>query len=50
MATGTAGSTARRNTLQTVNYLRKRITFADYGTTVTVGKIPAKAKVMRLRR
>lgn len=29
-----------------VHYLRKRITYADYGTTVTVGKLPAKASVI----
>jgi hypothetical protein len=29
-----------------VHVIRKRITFADYGTTVTVGKIPAGASIM----
>lgn len=46
MATNTAASTARQNTTQQTNYLRKRITFADFGTVVTVGKIPAGASVI----
>lgn len=46
MATGTAGDTARQLATQQVHYLRKRITFADYGTTVTVGKLPPKASVI----
>lgn len=41
MATGTAGSTARDFPLQMIHYLRKTITFADDGTTVTIGTIPA---------
>jgi hypothetical protein len=41
MATGTAGSAARDLNLQMVHYLRKSITYADNGTTVTVGTIPA---------
>lgn len=31
----------------TVHYLRKRITFADAGTTVTVGTLPAGSHVLR---
>ncbi|TIO15625.1 MAG: hypothetical protein E5X86_19850 [Mesorhizobium sp.] len=46
MATNTAGTNARFYETQQVHYLRKRITFADYGTTVTVGKIPAGASVI----
>jgi len=46
MATGTAGSDARLYHTAQVHYLRKRITYADYGTTVTVGKIPANSCVI----
>lgn len=46
MATNTAATNARRNTTQQVHYLHKQITFADYGTTVTIGKIPANASVI----
>lgn len=46
MATNTAGSVARRLETQQVHYLHKRITFADFGTTVTVGVIPANASVI----
>lgn len=46
MATGTAGDVGRRYTSAQVHYLRKRITFADYGTTVTVGWLPPKASVI----
>lgn len=46
MATNTAGSVARRLETQQVHYLHKRITYADYGTTVTVGVIPANASVI----
>lgn len=46
MATNTAGDDARRISTQQVHYLSKRITFADYGTVVTVGKIPAYASVV----
>lgn len=47
MATGTAGSTARQYTQQMVHYLRKGITYADAGTTVTVGTIPANAQIIK---
>jgi hypothetical protein len=46
MATGTAATSARQYHEQMIHYLRKRITFADYGTTVTVGVIPAGASVI----
>lgn len=47
MATGTAGSTARTFHTQQVHYLRKSITYADNGTTVTVGTIPAGAQIIK---
>lgn len=37
---------ARNDLYQGVQTLAKRITFADYGTVVTVGKIPAGASVI----
>lgn len=46
MATNTAATNARQNVTQQINYLRKRITFANFGTTVTVGVIPAGASVV----
>lgn len=46
MATGTAGTTARQYVSQQVHYLRKRITYANSTSTVTVGKIPAGASVI----
>lgn len=46
MATNTAGSTARDLNMQLVHYLRKGITYADGGTTVTVGTIPAGAVII----
>ena len=47
MATGTAGDNARSfHDKQLVHYLRKRITYADYGTVVTVGYLPPKASVI----
>jgi hypothetical protein len=46
MATGTAGTTARQYHTAQIHYLRKNITFADYGTTVTIGKIPAGSSVI----
>lgn len=39
-------TTARDANVQGVQFLRKRITFADVATTVTVGKIPAGASVI----
>ena len=41
MATGTAGTAARDYNQQMIHYLRKTITYADDGTTVTIGTIPA---------
>lgn len=46
MATNTAATAARQYHTQQMHYLRKRITYADYGTTVTVGVIPAGASVV----
>lgn len=46
MATNTAGDTAQQYHTRQVHYLTKRITFADYGTTVTVGKLPPYASVI----
>lgn len=46
MATGTAGTTARQYATQQVHYLRKRVTFEDEGTEVTVGIIPAGSSVI----
>lgn len=39
-------TTPRLLSTQQVHFLRKRITFADYGTTVTVGWMPAKSSVI----
>jgi len=47
MATNTAGSVARDFNKQMVHYLRKGITYADDGTTVTVGTIPAGSLVLK---
>lgn len=47
MATGTAGSAARDLNLQCIHYLRKAITYADNGNTVTVGTIPAGAHLVK---
>jgi hypothetical protein len=46
MATGTAGSSARRNTTQQVGYLRKGFTFANATETLTLGVLPAGAIVI----
>lgn len=46
MATGTAGDNAQQYHTRQVHYLTKRITFADYGTTVTVGKMPAYSSIV----
>jgi len=47
MATGTAGTAARDYQMQMIHYLRKTITFADAGTTVTIGTIPAGAVLVK---
>lgn len=41
-----SGPSARNNGRQEVQILRKRITFSNNGTTITVGKIPAGASVV----
>ena len=45
MPTNTPGSTARELSFQAVHYMRKSITFADDGTAVTVGVLPAGALI-----
>ncbi len=47
MATGIAGSTARDYNMQVVHYLRKGFTFADDGSVLTVGTLPAGAQIIR---
>ncbi len=47
MATGTAGTAARDYNMQMIHYLRKSITYADDGTTVTIGTIPAGSLVLK---
>jgi hypothetical protein len=47
MATGTAGSTARHYSTCQISYLRRDITFADAGTVVVVGTLPAGAQILR---
>lgn len=47
MATGTAGSAARDYNMQMIHYLRKTITYADNGKTVTIGVIPAGAVLVK---
>lgn len=46
MATGTAGSAARRHHTQQVHYLRKKITYAIENTVIDIGVIPAYASVI----
>lgn len=47
MATGTAGSSARQMSFQAVHYLRKGFTYADDGSVLTVGVIPAGAVILK---
>lgn len=47
MPTNTAGSVARNYYKQVVHYLRRDITFADAGTTVDVGVLPAGAVMIK---
>jgi hypothetical protein len=47
MATNTAGTTARDLGIQAVHYMRKGITFADKGTSVVVGVLPAGALLLK---
>lgn len=42
-----AGSTAREFHTQQIHYLRKSVTFADNGTAVTVGVLPAGAQIVK---
>lgn len=46
MATGTAGTDARRYHTAQVHYLRKNIVFGDEGTEITVGEIPANSIIV----
>ena len=47
MATNTAGTTARELPFQAVNYLRRTVTFADQGTNVKLGTLPAGAQFLQ---
>lgn len=47
MATNTAGTSARQYTTAQVHYHTKAITFADAGTTVNIGYVPAGGYVLR---
>lgn len=47
MATGTAGSAARDYQMQVIHYIRKDITYADHGSTLTIGTIPAGAQIIK---
>jgi hypothetical protein len=47
MATDTAATSARHNTSQQIGYLRRDFTFADDGSTLTMGILPAGAIVLR---
>lgn len=47
MATNTQGTAARQYPQQMVHYLRKGITYADNGKTVTVGILPAGACIIK---
>ena len=47
MATNTAGTVARNFNKQMIHYLRKGVTFADNGTAVTVGVLPAGAAIIK---
>jgi hypothetical protein len=46
MTTLNTGVPARNDGYQGVQFLRKRITYLDYGTTVTIGKLPAGASIL----
>lgn len=46
MTTGTAGSSARQLHTQQTHYMRKSFTYADDGSTLTIGKVPAGAIVI----
>lgn len=47
MATNTAGTSARKFSLQAVHYLRKRITYLDDGKTVDIGTLPDGALILK---
>lgn len=47
MATNTAGTSARKFSLQAVHYLRKRITYANDGQTVDIGTLPDGALILK---
>jgi hypothetical protein len=47
MPTNTQGTTARQHSMQVIHVLRKGFTFADDGTTITVGTIPAGSLIIR---
>lgn len=47
MTTNTAGNVGQEYISNQVHYLLKKITFADNGTTVTVGTLPPYAAVLR---
>jgi hypothetical protein len=45
--TGTAATTARQYSQQMVHYLRKGFTFADDGSVLTIGTLPAGAQIVK---
>lgn len=47
MATGTAGTTARKYPYQMIHFLRKSIAFGDNGTALVVGVIPAGSLILK---
>lgn len=47
MATNTAGTQARQLPWQAVHYLRKDFTFADTGSVLTLGTLPAGAVILK---
>lgn len=47
MATGTAGGTARHGIQQVVRIIRKDFTYANDGTTLVIGKIPAGSVIIK---
>jgi hypothetical protein len=47
MATGTAGTVARDYSTSQVHYLSKAFTYADDGSTLTLGWVPAGGRVIR---
>lgn len=49
MATGTAGTVARRNTTQQTHYLVKKVVFGDDGTELSMGYVPAGSIIIGAR-